>query len=130
MAKSCLPKIAIIALLASVAMPASQNVLAFQPTSLNGTAVCRVGGAPLDLASSLVGGGGISPTRGGACVPSSVRCAFTCQQHAPNCTCFNYYSANGSCEFFGGSNVSVTVQQGCTLWTVGLSSNVFKKRIL
>ena len=102
----------------------SQVESQFRPQSLNGTALCGLGPrAPLDLASSSLPGGGMLPMGGGACVPSSVRCALTCQQHAPNCTCFNYYSANGSCEFFGGSNVSVTVQQGCTLWTVGLSSS-------
>ena len=60
---------------------------------------------------------------GGACVPSSVRCVLTCQKHALNCTCFNYYSANGSCEFFSGLSVNVTVQHGCTLWTVSLTSS-------
>ena len=77
--------------------------------SIGGSAVCAVGHA-LDLQQQL------EAMSTGSCVPLSVRCAFTCQQHAPNCTCFNYYSANGSCEFLGGSRVSVTVQQGCTLW--------------
>ena len=108
--------------LASILM--SQVESQFRPHSINGSSMCAIGpGAPLDLASSPLPGGGMPPMGGGACVPSSVRCALTCQQHAPNCTCFDYYSANGSCEFFGGSNVSVIVQQGCTLWTVGLSSS-------
>ena len=102
----------------------SQVESQFRPQSINGTALCGLGpGAPLDLASSLLPGGGMPRTGGGACVPSSVRCAFACQKNSPNCTCFNYYSANGSCEFFGGSTVNVTVQQGCTFWTVGLSSS-------
>ena len=114
--------IAVYISLAFIATPQVESQ--FRPQSINGTALCGLGpGAPLDLASSLLPGEGLPPMGGGACVPSSVRCALTCQQHAPNCTCFNYYSANGSCEFFGGSNVSVTVQQGCTLWTVGLSSS-------
>ena len=87
----------------------------FLPKSIGGAAVCGLGP---ELPLLVPAGGGTSPTGGvgGACVPSSARCAFTCQQHAPNCTCFNYYSANGSCELLGGARVSVIVQQGCTLW--------------
>ena len=82
---------------------------AYQPQSLLGETMCAVG----RLLNIKQAGGEPS----GACVPLSVRCAFTCQLHSPNCTGFNTY-ANGSCEFFSGYNVTVTYQQGCTLWAV------------
>ena len=82
---------------------------AYQPRSLLDETMCTVG-RPLSIKQA-----GGEPK--GACVPLSVRCAFTCQLHSPNCTGFNTY-ANGSCEFFSGYNVTVTYQQGCTLWAV------------
>ena len=84
---------------------------AFQPKAINDTAVCSVG-QPLALSP-------VEESANASCVPLSVRCALTCQRNAPNCTCFNYYD-KGSCEFFGGSNVSVAYQPGCTLWAVSL----------
>ena len=99
---------------------ASQVVLAFQPVLLNGTAVCGVGAAlpaPLDAEGAAAHGAR-------ACVPGSVRCAWTCGQlgGAFNCSCFNYYT-NGSCVFFSAAaNVGVTTQLGCTLWAVRLNA--------
>ena len=84
--------------------------------SISGSAVCAVGQA-LDLQQQL------EEMSTGSCVPLSVRCAFTCQQHAPNCTCFNYYE-DECCEFFSGSIVNVTYQQGCSLWGVGLLKKI------
>ena len=94
----------------------SQIVAAFQPKYQNGSAVCAVG-----QSLSLVQGDYRSTN---SCVPASVSCAFACQQNAPNCTCFNYY-ANGSCEFFSGSSVNVSYQQGCTLWAVSRPNLAF-----
>ena len=89
---------------------ASTQVLAkFEVNLINGTEICPVG-QPLALSPA-------EERTNESCVPLSVSCAFVCQQNAPNCSCFNYY-ANGSCEFFSGSNVNVTYQQGCTLWAV------------
>ena len=84
--------------------------------SICGSAVCAVGQA-LDLQQQL------EEMSTESCVPLSVRCALTCQQHSPNCTCFNYY-ANGSCEFFSGPLIYVTYQQGCTLWAVKLLETI------
>ena len=88
--------------------------------SLSGSAVCAVGQA-LDLQQQL------EAMSTGSCVPLSVRCAFTCQQHAPNCTCFNYYE-DECCEFFSGSIVYFPDQPGCTLWAVGHWENHFALR--
>ena len=87
----------------------SASNLIFNPKLVNGTTVCA-SGPPFALSQA----GGV-PTV--PCVPSPVSCAFACQKHALNCTCFNYY-VNGTCEFFSGLTVSVTRQKGCTLWTV------------
>ena len=81
----------------------------YMPRSVNGSAVCAVGPVlGLKLRANLRG----------SCVPLSVRCTFTCQQNH-KCIGFNYYT-KGCCEFFSGSIVNVTNQQGCTFWAVGL----------
>ena len=116
-AKSMLPTSSVISsfVLISALRIIPRALSTFLPKSIGGATVCGLGPA---LPLLVPAGGGTSTTGGdgGACVPSSVRCALTCQQHEPNCTCFNYYSANGSCELLGGARVSVSVQQGCTLW--------------
>ena len=89
--------------------------------SINGSAVCAVGQA-LDLQQQL------EEMSTGSCVPLSVRFAFTCQQHAPNCTCFNYYD-DECCEFFSGSIVYFPDQPGCTLWAVTMTIDYWKKLI-
>ena len=100
------------ALITAIAISLSTPALSkFQPKSINGTSVCVVG-QPLVLSA-------VNGLSTGSCVPSSVSCAFTCQRNSPNCTCFNYYT-NGSCEFFNGSSVNVSYQQGCTLWAVNI----------
>ena len=92
----------------------------YTPQSAGGSAVCAVGEA-LDLIQTL------EANESGSCVPLSVRCAFTCQQNAPNCTSFNYYS-DECCRFFSGSIVDFAYQQGCTLWAVGHWENQFALR--
>lgn len=88
----------------------------YQPQSLFGVAVCAVGPS---LGIKQAGG-----ESGGSCVPISARCAFTCQNKVLNCTGFNAYE-NATCEFFGGTIVNFTHQQGCTLWIVSVLSVQF-----
>ena len=103
----------LIATLVTSTSSLESNGRQFVPRSLNCTEdVCAVGQA-LDLTTKQVGN-----STNSSCVPLSARCSFACQQNAPNCTCFNYYATNGTCEFFGGSILNVTNQTGCALWAV------------
>ena len=96
----------------------TRSTAIYTQRSISGSAVCAVGQA-LDLQQQLEE----MSTR--SCVPLSVRCAFTCQQHAPNCTCFNYYE-NECCDFFSGSIVYFPDQPGCTLWAVTMTIGYWK----
>ena len=131
-----MPLLTVLAALATT-WSSVQMTSAYREASINGDALCGLGpGAPLDLASSPLLGGGMLPMGGGGVRPvvrplrphvSEARAQLHLlqllqrqrtmqvlrrierQRHRPA----RMYALDGRS----------LVQQGCTLWTVGLSSS-------